>query len=395
MYGMFADSVKSYFISEKVADNKWIAGVILNADSYSFTEDYRTLVSERLHGKDSKSEPANNVTRGVTSDEYLQQALAEMTQRLLQSEQRARAAEQEAQRLREERDDANKQVVNASDEMQQLRSQLDALMHTQNEGEQDQHWVVSRDEIVFTNDVLGSGSWGEVKVAIFRGVKVAAKFLHSIIISEYSIRQFSREMNIASMLHHPNLVQFIGATTKGEPIILTELMSTSLRKVLEIRPLSDPEILCIARDVACGLNYLHLRQPHAIIHRDVSSANILLDESTTTLWKAKLSDYGSANFVHKVSTVAPGNAVYAAPEAMVPMLHSTKMDVFSYGILLTEMCVRELPALLLPEREQQILSVKWPAMLVLIRKCTTQEAKRRPSIGELLVDLDSSVANSL
>ena len=65
-------------------------------------------------------------------------------------------------------------------------------------------------------------------------------------------------MSIAARIHHPNLVQFIGATLEGEPVILTELMATSLRAVLERRLFNHAQITSISLDVARALNYLHL-----------------------------------------------------------------------------------------------------------------------------------------
>ncbi|XP_019854478.1 PREDICTED: uncharacterized protein LOC109583530 [Amphimedon queenslandica] len=116
-------------------------------------------------------------------------------------------------------------------------------------------WVVNRREITMTEVVLGKGGWGEVKVAGFRGLKVAAKCLYEVIISPYNIEIFSREMNIASKLRHPNLLQFIGATTEGNPIILTELMLTSLRKELESGGVAYPAILSINLGVAVGMGF--------------------------------------------------------------------------------------------------------------------------------------------
>ena len=109
-----------------------------------------------------------------------------------------------------------------------------------------------------TQEILGTGGWGEVKVGIFRGTKVAVKCLYQVILSEYNLGLFSREMNIASRIRHPNLLQFIGATRVGNPMILTELMPTSLRKELEKTSLTRPQILNISHGVASALNYLHL-----------------------------------------------------------------------------------------------------------------------------------------
>uniref|UniRef100_A0A1X7VUJ2 Protein kinase domain-containing protein n=1 Tax=Amphimedon queenslandica TaxID=400682 RepID=A0A1X7VUJ2_AMPQE len=91
---------------------------------------------------------------------------------------------------------------------------------------------------------------------------------------------FCREMSMASQIRHPNLVQFIGATKVGTPLILTELMSTNLYKKLQEIELTNQQIFSIAQEVALGLNYLHLFQPQPIIHRDVSSPNILLKPCT-------------------------------------------------------------------------------------------------------------------
>ena len=86
---------------------------------------------------------------------------------------------------------------------------------------------MQNEEIRLTQQELGRGAWGVVVVAQFRGLQVAAKCLHSDIICDYNRDMFVREMNIAAKLHHPNLVQFIGATLEGRPVILTELMTTS------------------------------------------------------------------------------------------------------------------------------------------------------------------------
>ena len=205
------------------------------------------------------------------------------------------------------------------------------------------HWVLQKEEVEMTNEIPGKGGWGEVKVAIFRGTKVAAKCLHEVIIVEHNLHLFSREMDIA--IHHPNLLQFIGATRVGNPIILTELMPTSLRKELEKGPLTLPQILMIGHDVSTAFNYLHLWKPQPIFHRDVSSANVLLEPSVNRKWKGKFCDYGSANFLHQVSTVAPGSPVYSAPEALSPHLHSPAMDVYSFGILLLKMSTCRLPSI--------------------------------------------------
>ena len=239
----------------------------------------------------------------------------------------------------------------------------------------EQSWVVNKEEIEFTGQELGKGGWAIVKVAKFRGLQVAAKCLHNLIVSSYNRQLFAREMSIASRVRHPNLVQFLGATVDGEPTILMEKMYTSLRSVLERRPFNPPQITSIGLDVARALNYLHLMQPDPIIHRDISSANVLLDPGPDNTWKAKVSDYGSANLLLHLNTSSPGSPVYAAPEAGEPTRQSPKMDVYSYGVLLLEMCTRTFPN---PgNRETLVQTVRHPRMATLIQQCLQQEPKDR------------------
>ena len=144
--------------------------------------------------------------------------------------------------------------------------------------------LVNKDEVILTREELGRGSYATVNVGTFRGLRVAVKSLHTLIISDYNLALFSREMGIASRVRHPNLVQVIGATKVGNPLILTELMSTSLHKELQKNQLTKQKILSIAQDVALGLNYLRLFKPQPIIHRDVSSPNVLLLALHWTCW---------------------------------------------------------------------------------------------------------------
>ena len=153
----------------------------------------------------------------------------------------------------------------------------------------------------------------------------------------------NREINTMAQLHHPNLLQFIGAVLdhpSGSPMIITEIMDISLRGAYEKKQLSPvPVSICLSimRDVAVGLNYLHCL-PDPIIHHDVSSANVLLESKGPKKWKTKISDFGSAKFARSAVTKAPGATVYSAPEALQSVTivnkkkQTTKMDIFSYGI---------------------------------------------------------------
>ena len=248
------------------------------------------------------------------------------------------------------------------------------------------HWVVRREEIELTGPELGVGSWATVTVAKFRGIKVAVKKIHNRIISHHNLQLFQREMNMAARLRHPNLIQFIGATIEGEMMIVMELMATSLRSQLETDVYFQPNtVKAISLDVACGLNYLHLIQPDPIVHRDISSANVLLEVIQLNQWRAKLTDYGSVNVVRQLHTQNPGSPAYSAPEASNPRLQSPKMDIYSFGALVLEMLTGRLPAP--DDRPGLLCQVRHEQLLHLIRRCLSERKEDRPSASDIVSDL--------
>ena len=313
-----------------------------------------------------------------------------LQQQLQQSQQQLQEREQQFQEREGQFQEKERQLQEAAREREQDLQQAQQQSQERERRLQQQlrereSWVLHKNDIIVTDKLLGEGGWGKVTVAHFHGLNVAAKVLHKIIISEYNESLFAREMNIASKIRHPNLLQFIGATTEGNPIILTELMPTSLRKELETGGLAYPAILSISVDVACALNYLHLFKPHPILHRDVSSANVLLQPMGVG-WRAKVSDYGSANLQPLISTtVNPGNPVYSAPESPYPREHSPAMDVFSYGVLLIEMISRRIP---LPgEREDLINDIRRASFKSLVQRCLIVEYKQRPTMADIITEL--------
>ena len=245
-------------------------------------------------------------------------------------------------------------------------------------------WLIERDEITVTGEVLGKGGWGEVKVGVFRGTRVAVKTLYEVIVNDYYLQLFSREMDVASRVRHPNLLQFIGATKVGQLMIITELMPTSLRRELEKHSLLRSQVISIATDVVSALNYLHSFRPRPILHRDVSSANVLLEPSAGNNWKGKLSDYGSVNLMDNINTSNPGSPVYSAPEASTPSLHSAAMDIYSFGILLLEMATDQFPSTVAHEREGSIQDIKWSSVKELVIQCTSTDPSLRPPTDTVL-----------
>ena len=355
-------------------------------------EQVRTRLQQQLQDKDrqitDKDQRLTETQRRLQSREReYQQLQRQLQQEQQQGQERERQLQEAARNLQQQLQQSQRQLQEREQQFQERERQFQER-ETRHQEETESSWVVNREEITTTQVVLGKGGWGEVKVAHFRGLKVAAKCLHEVIISPYNMSAFSREMNIASKIRHPNLLQFIGATTEGNPIILTELMPTSLRKELESGGLAYPAILSISVDVACALNYLHLFKPHPILHRDVSSANVLLQPMGGVL-RAKVSDYGSANLQPLARTNTPGNPVYSAPESFNPREHSPAMDVFSYGVLLIEMMVCQFPEK--EKRKDHIEAITRPALKDLIQRCLLENYRRRPTMADIIKELNESI----
>ena len=132
-------------------------------------------------------------------------------------------------------------------------------------------WAISRDEVLLSSNILGTGGWGYVKEATYRGRRVAAKCLHEAIVSPHNQELFAKEMKISARCRHRNLVEFIGAVPDHPTIIVIELMDCTLRAALTNRTATPNHIHPISMNVAQGLLYLHSIEPHPLIHRDVSA----------------------------------------------------------------------------------------------------------------------------
>ena len=175
-------------------------------------------------------------------------------------------------------------------------------------------WIIQRNEVDLSNKVLGEGACGIVREGTFRRSPVAVKELRRVTLSPHDHGLFEREMEILSRCRHSNIVQFVGATMDDQhPLLVTELLDRNLKQLLEERRLKRGEIVSLALDVAQGLNYLHRNQP-PIVHRDIKKDNVLL-QKWGNFWKAKVSDFGSANFLRLVMTPNQGTPLYSAPES--------------------------------------------------------------------------------
>ena len=261
-------------------------------------------------------------------------------------------------------------------------------------------WNVPRKDVRVLKEI-GRGGWGVVQRGLYKGKDVAVKLPYKDILNECLLERLKRETRLMIQVQHPNLIRIIASVFDEAsdrltlpPMILTELLDMSLRQCYQQRKLQMMSRLPVFLDVAYGLHYLHDRR-EPIIHRDVSAPNVLLKALPNGMWRAKLSDFGSANLARFAVTAAEGAYVYTPPEAFpqrnphAPVIpHTTKIDVFSYGILMCEVITAEQPdPLLYLERLQQVRGSSVP-LHSLIVKCTSESPDSRPTMAVVIDELN-------
>ena len=260
---------------------------------------------------------------------------------------------------------------------------------------------LSRTELKFEQRI-GNGAWGEVWSGTIRGSGdlVAIKIVHRHLLCPTTMDMLKREVKIMASIQHPNLVEFKGAMINDVveggidlPIIVSELMDMNLRDAYNKVNLS-PFLVSIFCDVANAIHYLH-QHSQPIIHRDVSAPNVLLKSLQSGGYQAKVSDFGSANLVKQSKTPGTGAIAYSAPEmfpqegiAAPPPPQTTKVDVFSYGVLMMEVIVKEMPTVENRHTMLERVGSTWEQMYELISLCTKIQPFERPTMAEILNKLE-------
>ncbi|KAG9130131.1 hypothetical protein Leryth_019949 [Lithospermum erythrorhizon] len=188
---------------------------------------------------------------------------------------------------------------------------------------------------------LGQGGAGSVfKGTLPNGNVVAVKRL--FFNTRQWVDEFFNEVNLISGIQHKNLVKLLGCSIEGpESLLVYEFVpNKSLDQYLfdkeKVKILSWKERFNIIVGTAEGLAYLHGGSEIRIIHRDIKSSNLLLDENLN----AKIADFGlarhfAADKTH-LSTGIAGTLGYMAPEYIVKGQLTEKADVYSYGVLVLE-----------------------------------------------------------
>ena len=263
---------------------------------------------------------------------------------------------------------------------------------------------------------LGRGTFGKVIELTSVGKIVAGKMFKtsSYIQPQRLFNKLQDEVIFMSQVHHPNIVQFKGVCfleNKMIPVLLMERLMHSLHAyLLDPANLNTilPRKLHILHDTASGLAYLHSRTP-AIIHRDLTGKNILLDSQLN----AKIADFGNARMMDldpeatpEIFTSLPGTREYMPPEAEGDSVkYDSSLDVFSFGQLSLFTIIQSPIRSLLPSTytdtegslhaRSEVKRRKWyldmaeellgkeHSLVVLVKQCLQNHPAQRPRSAEL------------
>ncbi|GJN17676.1 hypothetical protein PR202_gb04765 [Eleusine coracana subsp. coracana] len=227
-----------------------------------------------------------------------------------------------------------------------------APMHVNNNREVPEYEIDPSD-LDFTNskDI----SKGTYQKATWRGIPVAVKKLDDDLIRDddkvwfggipfsHCRQAFRNELDVLQLIRHPNVVQFLGAVTQSSPmmIVMEFMRKGDLRTHLTKKGALTPSYAVkLALDIARGMSYLHGHKPEAIIHRDLEPSNILRDDTG----HLKVADFDLCKMLkwrrkirEERAITSPGNACrYVAPEVLRNEEYDTKVDVFSFALILQE-----------------------------------------------------------
>ncbi|XP_051136148.1 calcium/calmodulin-regulated receptor-like kinase 1 [Andrographis paniculata] len=256
--------------------------------------------------------------------------------------------------------------------------------------------------------VIGQGAFGSVyKAQMSTGETVAVKVLATD--SKQREKEFQSEVMLLGRLHHRNLVNLVGyCAEKNQHMLIYVYMSRgSLASHLydeKLEPLNWELRVQIALDVAKGLEYLHDGAVPPVIHRDIKSSNILLDQSM----RARVADFGLSReeMVSKQVSNVRGTFGYLDPEYISTRSFTKKSDVYSYGILVFELIAGRNPLQGLMEYVELAAmdtegKVGWEEIVdprldgnfdvkeinevaALAHKCVNRVARRRPSMRDIV-----------
>eukprot|EP00742_Colponemidia_sp_Colp-10_P002417 GILJ01002577.1.p1 GENE.GILJ01002577.1~~GILJ01002577.1.p1 ORF type:complete len:545 (-),score=81.60 GILJ01002577.1:98-1732(-) len=250
---------------------------------------------------------------------------------------------------------------------------------------------------VETGDRISQGGFSVVHKGVWRGTTVAIKKIFDPVVTDELISELQNEITMLSRLRHPHIILLMGVCTKPPNLaIITEFIG--LGSLFDVLHKSDMDLdlavkLRLSSEIASSIAFLH---SSGIVHRDLKSHNVLLDESV----RVKLCDFGLARFKSQLgqgSMQFAGTPCYMCPEVFRRHPYNEKVDVWAFGVLLWEIFSRQVPHDGLDPaevREKVLAGEPLPNPLGcpreisrLIRDCCNVEPLQRPSMNQALIVL--------
>ncbi|KAL1543574.1 wall-associated receptor kinase 2-like [Salvia divinorum] len=267
--------------------------------------------------------------------------------------------------------------------------------------------------------ILGKGGYGTVYKGILRDHQVVA-IKKSKVMDQTQIEQFINEVIILTQVNHRNVVKLLGCCLEADvPLLVYEYVSNNtlfhhIHNSEGMPWFSWDNRLRIAAEAAGALSYLHSAAGMPIIHRDVKSPNILLDEYYT----AKIADFGASRLVPvdqtMVSTLVQGTLGYLDPEYFHTGQLTEKSDVYSFGVVLAELMTARKPLsntkndqekslatfFVVAMKEDRLFQILDPRVLKegsikqvqdvakLVKRCVKMNSEDRPTMKEVAMELE-------
>ncbi|XP_058184464.1 wall-associated receptor kinase 2-like [Rhododendron vialii] len=267
------------------------------------------------------------------------------------------------------------------------------------------------------NQILGRGGYGVVYKGILPDQRVVA-IKKSKVMDGNQVEQFINELLIVTQVNHRNVVKLLGCCFESEvPELVYEYIPNGtlfelIHKTLSWLTLDNR--LRIATEAASALSYLHSAASVPIIHRDVKSANILLDIN----YVAKMADFGASRLVPldqtQVTTLVQGTLGYLDPEYFHSSQLTEKSDVYSFGVVLAELLTGKKPICLERSQEERNLATYFivamkenrlfqileprlvregtleqlQAIAELVKRCLCLKSEERPTMKEVVMELE-------
>ncbi|GKC49939.1 wall-associated receptor kinase 2-like protein [Tanacetum coccineum] len=267
--------------------------------------------------------------------------------------------------------------------------------------------------------ILGHGGYGTVYKGILSDQRVVA-IKKSRVMDEAQIEPFINEVVILTQVNHRNVVKLLGCCLESEvPLLVYEFVSNGnlydhIHSKGTMTWLSWEHRLRVAAEAAGALSYLHSATSTPVIHRDVKSANILVDENYT----AKIADFGASRLVPldqtQVSTLVQGTLGYLDPEYFHTSQLTEKSDVYSFGVVLAELLTGKKPLcmerteeernlatyFIMALKENRLFQILEPRLVregtleqlqeigELVKRCLNLTTDERPTMKEVTIQLE-------